>query len=306
MTKASREAVSQQRTAAPGDDAARQRPDNDKDKHDAAYFRQRRRAQGIVERNPFTTAKILQRAAELRHLEHLPSHGFGTPVCFGEPVETTDPPRPASRHVPTPDPAPISLRLAPPRPVTAVTPMADPAEHVQAIANRTICVSRALQIADPIFRLGWDAVWIEQLGDLCRTMKTAAQEAGRAFHLQRALPDALIVWWQDQDCVTAIGAATKAACAVVQAQPGGLDFSDATTVLRGEYTFAITLQAIGGLSSLERMDEVLTALAALAEDYHRYPAHDNGICPAIVAFVRQALPLILTTTHWLGAEITNG
>lgn len=40
--------------------------------HDADYFRQRRRAQDIPERKPFSSAKFLHRATELRRLEQLP------------------------------------------------------------------------------------------------------------------------------------------------------------------------------------------------------------------------------------------
>jgi hypothetical protein len=40
--------------------------------HDAEYFRQRRRAQGIPERDPLSNARFLQRAVELRRLEQLP------------------------------------------------------------------------------------------------------------------------------------------------------------------------------------------------------------------------------------------
>lgn len=41
-------------------------------KHDAEYFRQRRRAQGIPERDAYYAPKFLQRATELRRLEQLP------------------------------------------------------------------------------------------------------------------------------------------------------------------------------------------------------------------------------------------
>jgi hypothetical protein len=40
--------------------------------HDAEYFRQRRRAQGIPERDPFSAPKFLKRAIELQRLEQLP------------------------------------------------------------------------------------------------------------------------------------------------------------------------------------------------------------------------------------------
>jgi len=55
-------------------------------KHNAEYFRQRRRAHGIPEREPFSAPKFLQRAAELRRLEQLPwpSNLFGEPVSIAE------------------------------------------------------------------------------------------------------------------------------------------------------------------------------------------------------------------------------
>ena len=40
--------------------------------HDAEYFRQRRRLQGIPARDPFSAPKSLQRAIELQRLEQLP------------------------------------------------------------------------------------------------------------------------------------------------------------------------------------------------------------------------------------------
>jgi hypothetical protein len=40
--------------------------------HDAEYFRQRRRAQGIPERDTFSAPRFQRRATELRHLEQLP------------------------------------------------------------------------------------------------------------------------------------------------------------------------------------------------------------------------------------------
>jgi hypothetical protein len=40
--------------------------------HDAEYFRQRRRHQGIPPRDPLSTPKLLQRGAELLRLEQLP------------------------------------------------------------------------------------------------------------------------------------------------------------------------------------------------------------------------------------------
>jgi hypothetical protein len=55
-------------------------------KHDAEYFRQRRRAQGISVREPYSAAKLLQRATELRRLEQLPwpRNLFGEPVSIAE------------------------------------------------------------------------------------------------------------------------------------------------------------------------------------------------------------------------------
>jgi hypothetical protein len=41
-------------------------------KHDAEYFRRRRRAQGIAERDPFSAAKFVKRGCELQRLEQLP------------------------------------------------------------------------------------------------------------------------------------------------------------------------------------------------------------------------------------------
>jgi hypothetical protein len=40
--------------------------------HDAEYFRQRRRAQGIPARDPFSAPSFQQRAAELQRMEQLP------------------------------------------------------------------------------------------------------------------------------------------------------------------------------------------------------------------------------------------
>jgi hypothetical protein len=40
--------------------------------HDAEYFRQRRRAQGIPASDPFSAARFQQRATELERLEQLP------------------------------------------------------------------------------------------------------------------------------------------------------------------------------------------------------------------------------------------
>ena len=55
-------------------------------KHDAEYFRQRRRAQGIPERDPFSGRKFLQQAIELRRLEQLPwpRNLFGMPASIAE------------------------------------------------------------------------------------------------------------------------------------------------------------------------------------------------------------------------------
>ncbi|HUN40715.1 MAG TPA: hypothetical protein VMU81_10525 [Acetobacteraceae bacterium] len=54
--------------------------------HDAEYFRQRRRAQGIPEREPFSAAKFLHQATELRRLEQLPwpRNLFGEPAAIAE------------------------------------------------------------------------------------------------------------------------------------------------------------------------------------------------------------------------------
>jgi hypothetical protein len=53
---------------------------------DAEYFRERRRAQGIPERDPFSARKFLQRAVELRRLEQLPwpRNLFGEPASIAE------------------------------------------------------------------------------------------------------------------------------------------------------------------------------------------------------------------------------
>src|ERR1700750_2113570 len=40
--------------------------------HDAEYFRQRRRQQGIPPRDPLSASRFLERGAELRRLEQLP------------------------------------------------------------------------------------------------------------------------------------------------------------------------------------------------------------------------------------------
>src|ERR1700730_3014078 len=52
----------------------------------AEYFRRRRRAQGIVERDPFCAPKFLQRATELQRLEQLPwpRNQFGEPASIAE------------------------------------------------------------------------------------------------------------------------------------------------------------------------------------------------------------------------------
>ena len=54
--------------------------------HDAGYFRQRRRAQGIPEREPFSATRFLQRGAELRRLQHLPwpKNLFGEAATIAE------------------------------------------------------------------------------------------------------------------------------------------------------------------------------------------------------------------------------
>ena len=54
--------------------------------HDAEYFRQRRRAQGIPERDAFTTPRLQQRAVALRRLEQLPwpRNLFGEPASIAE------------------------------------------------------------------------------------------------------------------------------------------------------------------------------------------------------------------------------
>jgi hypothetical protein len=41
-------------------------------RHDAQYFRHRRRHQGIPPRDPFSAPRVLQRGAELQRLEQLP------------------------------------------------------------------------------------------------------------------------------------------------------------------------------------------------------------------------------------------
>ena len=54
--------------------------------HDAQYFRQRRRARGIPERNPFSAPRFLQRGTELQRLEQLPwpRNLFGEPTSIAE------------------------------------------------------------------------------------------------------------------------------------------------------------------------------------------------------------------------------
>ena len=67
--------------------------------HDAEYFRQRRRSQGIPERDPFSAQRFRQRATELQRLEQLPwpSDLFGEPATihaliaqFEDAAEITD------------------------------------------------------------------------------------------------------------------------------------------------------------------------------------------------------------------------
>ena len=52
--------------------------------HDAEYFRQRRRAQGIRRREPFSARGFMQRAIELRRLEQQPwpKNLFGEPASL--------------------------------------------------------------------------------------------------------------------------------------------------------------------------------------------------------------------------------
>jgi hypothetical protein len=52
--------------------------------HDAEYFRQRRRAQGIRKREPFSARGFMQRAIELRRLEQQPwpKNLFGEPASI--------------------------------------------------------------------------------------------------------------------------------------------------------------------------------------------------------------------------------
>jgi len=54
--------------------------------HDAEYFRLRRRAQGIPERDPFCAPKFLKRATELQRLEQLrwPRNLFGELASIAE------------------------------------------------------------------------------------------------------------------------------------------------------------------------------------------------------------------------------
>lgn len=67
--------------------------------HDAEYFRQRRRAQGIPERGLFSTQRFQQRGTELQRLEQLPwpRNLFGEPATirtliaeFADAAENTD------------------------------------------------------------------------------------------------------------------------------------------------------------------------------------------------------------------------
>lgn len=55
-------------------------------KHDAEYFRLRRRAQGIAERDPFSAAKFVKRGCELQRLEQLswPRSEFGEYATIAE------------------------------------------------------------------------------------------------------------------------------------------------------------------------------------------------------------------------------
>ena len=57
--------------------------------HDAGYFRQRRRSQGISEREPFSAQRFQQRATELQRLEQLPwpKNLFGEPATIRTLVE---------------------------------------------------------------------------------------------------------------------------------------------------------------------------------------------------------------------------
>src|SRR5258707_12378747 len=50
------------------------------------HFRQRRRAQGIPDRDPFRAPKFLQRATEMQRLEQLawPRNQFGEPATIAE------------------------------------------------------------------------------------------------------------------------------------------------------------------------------------------------------------------------------
>jgi hypothetical protein len=58
-------------------------------KYDAEYFRQRRRAQGIPERDAFFAPKFLQRATELRRLEQL-SNCPGPRNLFGDALSVAE------------------------------------------------------------------------------------------------------------------------------------------------------------------------------------------------------------------------
>lgn len=55
-------------------------------KHEAEYFRRRRRSLGIPEREPFSAAKYVKRGLELKGLEQLPwpTDIFGDPVSIAE------------------------------------------------------------------------------------------------------------------------------------------------------------------------------------------------------------------------------
>jgi hypothetical protein len=54
--------------------------------HEAEYFRQRRRAQGIPARDPFSAPRFQQQATELQRLEQLPwpRNLFGEPASIAE------------------------------------------------------------------------------------------------------------------------------------------------------------------------------------------------------------------------------
>jgi hypothetical protein len=70
-------------------------------KHDAEYFRQRRRARGIPVREMLTAPNFLQQATEPRGVEQLPWPGnlFGEPASIGTDSGCWSPPMasPAAR-----------------------------------------------------------------------------------------------------------------------------------------------------------------------------------------------------------------